>query len=177
MKLTILFISYFFVWSALASVQLPALMSYPQGHEKNISVIHKNKVLVFLNRTCPCTQQNIPYINQLVKEFPEIEFIGVHSKKGSGPQEIKEVIENYKPDFPVIDDNNLEIANILKANRTPQVVVLNDKNDILYNGGVTDRTNPKNASKLYLKNALADISAHREVAEKETRSLGCIILR
>ena len=171
------FIPFFVLSSAYSAVQLPSLMAYPEAHEKNIGSINKTKVLVFLNRTCPCTQQNIPYLNQLTKDFPEVEFIGVHSKKGSSLQEIKEVVEIYKPQFPVIDDNKLEIANILKANRTPQVIILSDKNEILYNGGVTDRTNPTNAKNTYLKNALADLSAHREITEKETRSLGCVIIR
>ena len=162
---------------ATTSVQLPTLTSYPEVAQKNISAIKKNKVLVFLNRTCPCTQQNIPYLNSLAKEFPNLEFIGVHSKKGATVEEIKEVLNLYKPNFSIIDDNNLEIANILKANRTPQVIILNDKNEILYNGGITERTNPNNATKLYLKNALTEITNHQEVTQKETRSLGCIILR
>ena len=159
------------------AVQFPVQTAYPAARELNIESIKKTKVLVFLNRTCPCTQQNIPYLNKLAKEFSEIEFIGVHSKKGGTLQEIKEVVEFYKPDFPVIDDNNLAIANLLKANRTPQAFILSDNNEVLYNGGVTDRTNPTNAGKAYLKNALVEVSSHKEITEKETRSLGCIILR
>lgn len=166
MKNLFLIILFTFSFQALA-VQLPA----------QIEAIKKTKVLVFLSRTCPCTQQNIPYLNKLVKEFPEVEFIGLHSKKGASLQEIKEVVEIYKPDFPVIDDNNLIIANLLKANRTPQAFILSESNEVLYNGGVTDRTNPTNASKTYLKNALAEVIAHKEITEKETRSLGCVIIR
>jgi hypothetical protein len=167
-----------FIFSLKANaVQFPVQKAYPEARELNIESIKKTKVLVFLNRTCPCTQQNIPYLNQLAKEFPEIEFIGVHSKKGGTLQEIKEVVEFYKPEFPVIDDNNLVIANLLKANRTPQTFILSDNNEVLYNGGVTDRTNPTNAKKTYLKNALAEVSSHKEITEKETRSLGCVIIR
>lgn len=176
MKNLLFIISCVFSFQALA-FQLPAQTAYPDARKFNIESIKKTKVLVFLNRTCPCTQQNIPYLNKLAKEFPEIEFIGVHSKKGGTLQEIKEVIEVYKPEFPVIDDNNLVIANLLKANRTPQAFILSDNNAILYNGGVTDRTNPTNASKTYLKNALAEINSHKEITEKETRSLGCVIIR
>ena len=170
---------FLFVGSLFAAqpVNLPALMAYPNAKEKNISALKKNKVLVFLNRTCPCTQQNIPYINKLVTEFPDIEFIGVHSKKGSSQEEIKEIIETYKPQFPVIDDNQLEIANILKANRTPQVIILDKENIVIYNGGVTDRTNPANAAHPYLRNALSELAANKTITEKETRSLGCVILR
>lgn len=176
MKNLLLLILFFASFNANA-LQLPVQKAYPEARELNIESIKKIKVLVFLSRTCPCTQQNIPYINKLAKDFPEIEFIGVHSKKGGSLQEIKEVIEEYKTEFPVIDDNNLVIANLLKANRTPQAFILSENNEVLYNGGVTDRTNPENAKKTYLKNALSEISSHKEITEKETRSLGCVILR
>lgn len=176
MKTLSLILTIFFTFSVY-SLTLPTLKAYPGEKDKNIDAINKNKVLVFLNRTCPCTQQNIPYINKLVKEFPEIEFIGVHSKKSGTLLEIAELIETYQPIFPVIDDNNLLIANTLKANRTPQVFILNKDNNIIYNGGVTDRTNPTNAKNTYLKNALVQLSSNNEIIEKETRSLGCIIIR
>lgn len=176
MKTLLFFLSLIFTFQTYA-VTFPVLKAYPEAKDKNIELIKKNKVIVFLNRTCPCTQQNIPYLNKLVKEFPGIEFIGVHSKKGGTLLEIKEVVENYQPDFPVVDDNNLLIANILKANRTPQAFILSEDNNILYNGGVTDRTNPANAKNTYLKNALAELTAHKDITEKETRSLGCVIIR
>jgi len=176
MKALLFIFTIFFTFSAYA-VTFPVLKAYPEAKDKNIELIKKNKVIVFLNRTCPCTQQNIPYLNKLVKEFPGIEFIGVHSKKGGTLLEIKEVVEIYQPDFPVIDDNNLLIANILKANRTPQAFILSEDNNILYNGGVTDRTNPTNAKNTYLKNALAELTSNKDITEKETRSLGCVIIR
>lgn len=163
--------------TAFSAVDLPALKTYPEAQSKNINEIKKNKVLVFISRTCPCTQQNIPYINELAKEFPQMEFIGIHSVKGADPKLIDEVIMEYKPTFSIVDDKDLLIANILKANRTPQIVVLNEKNEILYNGGVTNRTNPKSADKFYLHNALVELAQNKSITEKETRSLGCVILR
>lgn len=157
------------------AVTFPVLKAYPEAKDKNIELIKKNKVLVFLNRTCPCTQQNIPYLNKLVKEFPDIEFIGVHSKKGGTLLEIKEVVENYHPAFPVIDDNNLLIANILKANRTPQTFILNENNGVIYSGGVTDRTNPNNAKNTYLKNALVEITAIKTLLKKKQGHLDALL--
>ena len=155
----------------------PVLKAYPEAKDKNFELIKKNKVIVFINRSCPCTQQNIPYLNKLVKEFPEIEFIGVHSKKNGTLLEINEIVENYQPNFTIIDDSNLLIANILKANRTPQAFILDQDSNIIYSGGVTDRTNPANAKNNYLKNALSELSSHKEITENETRSLGCAIIR
>lgn len=163
--------------SPLYAVNLPVLTAYPAGTEKNLGKIKKNKVLVFLSKTCPCTQQNIPYINELAKNYPDIEFIGVHSVRNATPADIEEIRKNYKAEFTIIDDHDLKMADALKANRTPQTFLLDENNDVLYSGGVTERTNPYNAKKLYLKNALAQLSAHEEITEKETRSLGCVILR
>ena len=176
MKSLILILNILFTFHCSA-VTFPVLKAYPESKDKNFELIKKNKVIVFINRSCPCTQQNIPYLNKLVKEFPELEFIGVHSKKNGTLLEINEVLELYKPDFPIIDDNNLLIANTLKANRTPQAFILNAENKILYSGGITDRTNPTHAKSAYLKNALLELSSHKEISEKETRSLGCVIIR
>ena len=176
MKTLLLILSILFTFVSFAET-FPVLKAYPEAKDKNIGLIKKNKVLVFINRTCPCTQQNIPYLNKLVKEFPELEFIGVHSKKNGTLLEIEEVIKNYQPDFPIINDNDLLIANFLKANRTPQAFILSENNKILYNGGVTDRTNPANAQNRYLENALLELTSHKEITEKETRSLGCVIIR
>lgn len=156
---------------------LPNLTSYPSGKEKNLNTDKKTKVLIFLSKTCPCTQQNIPYINEMAKAFPEIEFIGVHSVRKANAKDIEEIRENYKAEFPIIDDSDLKMADFLKANRTPQTFILDKNNEVLYSGGVTERTNPYSAKKLYLKNALTELGNNQAITEKETRSLGCIILR
>ena len=164
-------------FNAFSAVDLPALMAFPEAREKKITSIKKNKILVFLSRTCPCTQQNIPYLNELAQEFPQTEFIGIHSVKNSNSNFIAEILSEYKPVFSIVDDKNLLIADLLKANRTPQAIILNEKNEILYSGGVTNRTNPKTADKLFLHNALVELSQNKPITEKETRSLGCVILR
>jgi hypothetical protein len=177
MKMTLVFILLSLSSIAFSGVVLPVFISHPENRPLNINEIKKNKVLVFISRTCPCTQKNIPYINELVKEFPQMEFIGIHSVKQINPKLIDEIIAEYKPQFTIVNDEDLAIANILKANRTPQVVVLSEKNEILYDGGVTNRTNPKNADKFYLHNALVEIAQNKPITEKETRSLGCVIVR
>ena len=162
---------------ASEKVNLPSLIVSPENKELNINEIRKIKVLIFISKTCPCTQQNIPYINELAKDFPNIDFIGIHSVKTTTQKDIDDILSQHHPKFSIVNDKDLKIANILKANRTPQAIILNDKNEVLYNGGITNRTNPKNADKLYLKNALAEIAINKEVTEKETRSLGCVIIR
>jgi hypothetical protein len=171
----------FLLLSALAvsakSLVLPSLISFPENQEKNINLIPKTKVLIFINRTCPCTEQNIPYLNELSKEFPTMEFIGIHSAASTTQEDIDKIIKDQKALFSIVNDKNLLIANLLKANRTPQAIILSKDNTILYSGGITNRTHPKNADKFYLKNALAEVASNKEITEKETRSLGCIIVR
>lgn len=176
MKGTFLFLFIAFSLEAQALV-LPSLNTYPSGKERNLNSEKKTKVLVFLSKTCPCTQQNIPYINELSRSYPEIDFIGVHSVKNATEKDIEEIRQNYKAEFPILDDHDLKMADSLKANRTPQTFILDKNNNVLYSGGVTDRTNPYSAKKLYLKNALTELANNQIISEKETRSLGCVILR
>lgn len=176
MKKVILILSFFLNFTAFA-IEFPPLLAFPEASMKNLNAIKKNKVLVFLNRSCPCTQKNIPYINELVKKYQEIEFIGVHSVKNGKTKEIEEIRELYKSNFVILEDHELKMANLLKANRTPQVFILSATNDILYSGGITDRTDPSKASAFYLLNALNEVVENKNITQKETRSLGCIILR
>lgn len=162
---------------SIERVYLPSLIAFPENKELNINEMKKNKILIFMSKTCPCTQQNIPYVMELAKEFPLVEFIGIHSVRTTSQKDIDDILSQHHPKFSIVNDKDLKIANILKANRTPQAIILNDKNEILYSGGITNRTNPKNADKFYLKNALNEISNNKEITEKETRSLGCVILR
>jgi hypothetical protein len=174
---TLILLSLLALSANATAIVLPSLISFPENQEKNINLIPKTKVLIFINRTCPCTEQNIPYINELSKEYPMMEFIGIHSAATTTQDDIDKIIKDQKVLFSIVNDKNLLIANLLKANRTPQAIILSKDNTILYSGGITNRTHPKNADKLYLKNALAELASNKEVTEKETRSLGCIIVR
>ena len=63
-------------------------------------------------------------------------------------------------------DDGAKVANLLAAERTPEVFLLDETGLIRYHGGVAD-----------LGAALGDVTAGRAVAKAEARAFGCTIKR
>ena len=134
-------------------------------------------VFIFMNKNCPCTKQNITYLNSLYELFDNVDFIGIHSLKNTNDSDVQNFAKDNSIPFKIINDHKLEYANLFEANRTPQVFITNNQNEILYIGAITDRTNPDSASNFYLKDALKAIKTTNTLTPREHRSLGCYILR
>ena len=106
-------------------------------------------VAIFLSKDCPCSKGNLDYINELSKEFPEFQFIGIHSKKNTSNDEIKSYLKDKPLHFDIYNDSDLKIADLFKALKTPHAFILNPQGEIVYNGGITNSTFPKNAKEFF----------------------------
>jgi hypothetical protein len=137
----------------------------------------KPAVFVFLSKDCPCSRGNLSYIQNLSQTYPDFRFIGIHSKRGTNLAEVKEYLADKDFKIEVLNDSQLEIASLFKALKTPHAFIVDQKGDVLYNGGITNSTFPKNAKEFFLKNALEDLKNNRKIARAETKTLGCFIMR
>ena len=135
----------------------------------------RETVVFFLSASCPCTKKNIPYLQTLSKEYPDFQFLGVHSSANESIEDAKK--EFGALNFPIAYDEDMKIADQFKATKTPHVFVLNKKSEILFHGGVTNSVDPIRAKNFYLKNALEDITKNKEVRQKFAKALGCYIVR
>jgi len=134
-------------------------------------------VVVFMSAKCPCSNSHIPELKNLVSRYKNFEFIGVHSNVNEPPDLTKKYFVEADLPFAVIQDNEAQIADQLKAYKTPHAFVLNPEGKILYQGGVTNSVNAQYAEKHFLKDALEDISQDKPVRLANGRTLGCIIMR
>ena len=76
--------------------------------------------------------------------------------------------------FPYVVDATSDVARAFGATKTPEAFVFDKDGKLVYHGTIDD--NGEDASKVektYLKNALEDVLAGRDVAVKETKSIGC----
>ncbi|GAB4017592.1 MAG: hypothetical protein Fur0010_18310 [Bdellovibrio sp.] len=162
----------------LSAVEIPQLVSADLiTHPEMKSLEGKFKVLIFMNRHCPCTKAHYQHLNLLAQKNPHVAFYGIHSLKGDEMKEVREFYRLNQMQFPLINDPKLIWANALKAVKTPHVFVLDDQDEILYQGAVTNSRDAERASEFFLKEVLEDISQGKELRHKETRSLGCAIVR
>ena len=79
--------------------------------------------------------------------------------------------------YYVVDKNN-EIADAFGASRTPENFLFDKNSKLVYHGAIDDNpTDAANVSRQHLKEAMNDLLAGKDIAVKESRSMGCVIKR
>jgi len=137
----------------------------------------KALVVIFLSAKCPCSNSHIEELKSLSYDFPDFNFVGVHSNLDEAVDVSKAYFTQMKLPFPVIQDVNAAIADQYQAFKTPHAFVIHVDGQILYQGGVSSSKNFAKAEHKFLRNALLDIHLGQTVAKAEGRTLGCSIAR
>lgn len=138
---------------------------------------HKATVLVFLSSKCPCSMSHLEELKNLAKENQDIRFIGVNSNADETAEDSKKYFAAQDIPFPVLKDEKSVLADEFKAVKTPHAYILDADGKKLYQGGVSNSAMFPRADRPYLREAIGDIKAGREVKTPLARALGCTILR
>lgn len=93
-------------------------------------------------------------------------------------EEMKSYAKEQKYNWSYAVDKNHEIADAFGAKRTPECFLFDKNLKLVYHGAIDDNPADENAvSHLHLRNAIDAIVSGKEVAIKETKSVGCSIKR
>lgn len=142
------------------------------------SLAKKGLVVAFLSAVCPCSNSHLVELKKLKEDFPDFEFVGVHSNTDEDRQLTSSYFKTVNLPFPVVQDTGAKLANELKALKTPHVFVILEGGKTVYEGGVSSsRHFDDKKGRKYLREALIDLSAGRKVKTPEGRTLGCVISR
>ncbi len=145
---------------------------------KTITLKHsKGSVIAFLSARCPCSQSHEASLTNLAIEFPDFQFIGVHSNADESESMAITHFQKSALPFPVIQDNESTTAIALGALKTPHVFVLGPDLEILFSGGIDNSQRAQNATKFFLRDTLLAIKQGKKPAERFVRTLGCNIAR
>lgn len=184
--------SKFYVFAFLILLWIVPFCAFSQKNlcfndfENNEYKLKKNaiKVFVFLDTECPISQQYLPNLEALREEFSHnsIQFLAIFPTKGVTNQEVITLQKKYNFHYPFIIDSNKKLTISLDAKTTPEVFILNDKNNILYRGAIDDLyydlgRKRHNASIFYLENAIKSIIEHQPITIETTQAIGCDIER
>ncbi len=137
----------------------------------------KGLVVVFLSAKCPCSNSHIAELKSLRHDYPEFNFVGVHSNMDETAEVTKAYFTTEALPFAVIQDVNTAIADQYKAFKTPHAFVIQADGKILYQGGVSSSKTFAKAEHKFLREALENIHLGQAVATPEGRTLGCSIAR
>ena len=76
--------------------------------------------------------------------------------------------------FPYVVDATSNVARAFGASRTPEAFLFDKDGKLVYHGAIDDnKEDPTKVDNPYLKNALDAVVAGKDVAVKETKSIGC----
>lgn len=138
----------------------------------------KGLVFIFMSAKCPCSNSHLATVKTIFKKHGSaFNFYIVHSNLD---ETLKETLAYFKKaDFavPVLQDKETELADLLKAYKTPHSFVISPKGEVLYQGGVTNSAHADSADRNYLEEALNEIEHGQSVSQPDGRTLGCVIMR
>ncbi len=103
--------------------------------------------------------------------------MGFQSNDEVEKEDARAYFDKFNLTFPVFLDQSLEFANIFQAMKTPHVFVLDNKGELVFQGGATNSRNPERATKFYLKDALAALNKGITPSITNAKTIGCYIQR
>jgi peroxiredoxin len=164
--------------------------SLPDFHGKPHALgDYKDKLVVvaFVGTECPLAKSYAPRLKSLAAEFEKqgVVFLAVDSNLQDSLTEIGAYGRVHGLTFPVLKDNNNEVADLLGAVRTPEVFLLDKERVVRYWGRIDDQYGFKTGAgyvkpKLNERNladAITEVLAGKEVSKPVAKADGCFIGR
>ena len=157
----------------------------PTGKEVGLADFRdKNSIaVVFLSCECPISNQYLPILNEIQKKYSDrgLQIVGINSQAGDSPEKIAEHAKAFEIAFPVLCDARQSAAEILGAERTAEIFLLDPQRFIRYHGRVDDRnqytTKRDIPTRHDLVQAIDEVLEGKEVAVPSTEVAGCRISR
>jgi thioredoxin-related protein len=142
-------------------------------------------IVIFSCNTCPFVvawEDRYHTVSNLAKEN-KIGFVLINSNAAKRDntdswESMKEHAIKHKYQWPYLYDDGNKIADAFGAQTTPHVYMFDANNKLVYKGSIDDNhKDAQQVTKFYLKDAILQHVSGKEVANKETRNLGCSIKR
>jgi thiol-disulfide isomerase/thioredoxin len=162
------------------------------GKELKLKDLRGKVVFIhFWSKDCPYEENADPKVQALEKGWKgkDVAILAIDSnsseigatppKDAKGYDAIREHLKTKNMSFPVYADHGNKIADMFNAQHTPHCFVIDKKGVLVYMGGLDD--DPKNEkganAKQYVRDAVEEVLAGKEVTTKESKPYGCGIKR
>ena len=139
-------------------------------------------LFVFLSPECPLCKNYTTVLNKISQDFSRDSFaiIGIVSGKSYSPEEVNLFKKEFLVDFQLFIDPAKKLTNYLEATITPEVVLMNEKGQLIYRGAIDDWVTDLGKNKLrpekeYLRLAVIQYINHQPILIKKTKPKGCYI--
>ena len=141
-----------------------------------------SNVFVFILNDCPISNQYQPKLSRLASQFgtKQIRFHFIHADPQTTPPLARKHATDFHIDSPIYLDPQHHLVKRLKATMTPEVVVLDRHNELVYQGRIDNlyfklgRKRFK-ATEHNLKDTLQAIVDGTPIPTARTKAIGCYI--
>lgn len=155
------------------------------GAKHSLSDLHESDIVVvaFLGTECPLAKLYGSQLAGLADKYKSsgVTFVGINANQQDTPTELGHYARKHGITFPLLKDPSSRVADQFRAERTPEVFVLDDQRTIRYWGRIDDQFGVGYArpevTKNYLATAIDEMLAGKPVSIPQTKSVGCHIGR
>ena len=149
------------------------------GKKHSLADLEKAKavVVVFTCNNCPVAQAYEERLVALEKDYAEKDValvaINVSNDESDKLPAMKDRAEKQGFEFAYLHDPSQEIGRKFSAKTTPHAFVLDGERKVVYRGAIDDDIDAASASKHFLRDAVDDVLAGKDVRMAESKPAGC----
>jgi peroxiredoxin len=138
-------------------------------------------VLAFLGTNCPVSNAYLPKLEELSNKFHDskVQFIGIYANSFDSFERVRKHREEYKISFPTLLDHHQTSTELLHVNRIGEVVVLDARRVVRYQGRISDQIGldyrKESATREDLKEAISECLQNKKISIPSTEVVGCLI--
>ena len=155
------------------------------GKEYSLASFKDKKALIviFSCNHCPYVQAYEDRMKQIQKDYQskDVEVIAINSNEDKGYPEdsfdnMKKRAAEQKFNFLYLRDEDQSVARAYDATHTPEIFVFDGNRKLAFHGKIDDNwQEPNKVKNHYLKSALDELLAGKEISIPETFTIGCTI--
>lgn len=151
------------------------------GKERSLASVkgENGTVLIFISAQCPMVRAYNERIEKLAQDYRArgVNVVGINSNVTESTEDIKRHISDNNFSFVVLRDKNSKIADMLGAERTPEVYFLDAANKLVYHGRIDNHKNVTLVQSNDLRDAIDATLSGKPVVKTEAAAFGCSIKR
>ena len=143
----------------------------------------KALIVIFSCNHCPYVQAYEGRIKQIQSDYAtkSVSVVAINSNEDTGYPEdsfenMKKRSTEQKFNFLYLRDENQSVARAYDATHTPEIFLFDKERKLAFHGKIDDNwQEPSKVQNQYLRNALDELLAGKEISVPETFTIGCTI--
>jgi len=151
------------------------------GKEHSLSSLkgEKGTVIIFISAQCPMVRAYNERIAKLAEDYRAkgVNVVGINSNVTESADDIKRHASENNFSFVVLRDKGNKVADLLGAERTPEVFFLDASNKLVYHGRIDNHKDVTLVQSNDLRDAIDATLAGKAVTKAEAAAFGCSIKR